>query len=101
MLQVRNLRCRYGSLEVIRGVSLHVAPGEIVALVGGNGAGKTSILRAVVGLLAPAGGEIRIGGRVTTGAPAWRSVANATVLVPEGRQLFPDMSVMDNLRVGG
>ncbi|MBN1675814.1 MAG: ABC transporter ATP-binding protein [Kiritimatiellae bacterium] len=101
MLQVRNLRCGYGSLEVIRGVSLHVAPGEIVGLIGANGAGKTSLLRAIVGLLRPWSGEIRLDGKPVTGQPAWRSVSNDLVLVPEGRQLFCDMTVRENLVIGG
>ncbi len=101
MLQVRNLRCGYGSLQVIRGVSLHVDPGEIVALIGANGAGKTSLLKAIVGLIAPLGGEVRIDGRDCTGLPPWRAVANAVALVPEGRQIFGDMTVMENLVVGG
>ena len=101
MLRVRNLHCGYGTLPVIKGISLHVAPGEIVALVGANGAGKTSLLNALVGLLPPWGGEIRVAGRVTTGQPAWRSVFNHAVLVPEGRQIFGDMTVRENLQVGG
>ena len=101
MLRVRNLRCGYGSLEVIKGVSLHVAAGEIVALVGANGAGKSSLLKALVGLLPPSAGEVRVGGRVTTGDPAWRSITHEMVLVPEGRQVFADMTVRENLVVGG
>ena len=101
MLRVRNLRCGYGSLQVIRGVSLHVDAGEIVALIGANGAGKTSLLKALVGLLPPAGGEIRIDGRPSAGQPPWRAIANSVALVPEGRQVFGDMTVMENLVVGG
>ena len=101
MLQVRNLRCGYGSLEVIKGVSFHVSPGEIVALVGANGAGKTSLMKAMVGLLTPWGGEIRVNGRRTTGQAAWRSISNEGVLVPEGRQVFGDMTVRENLVIGG
>jgi branched-chain amino acid transport system ATP-binding protein len=101
MLRVRNLRCGYGSLEVVKGVSLHVAAGEIVALVGANGAGKSSLLKAIVGLLPPWGGDVAVGGRSTTGEPPWRSVLNAVGMVPEGRQVFGDMTVEDNLLVGG
>ena len=101
MLRVRNLRCGYGSLHVIRGISLHVAPGEIVALIGANGAGKTSLLKAIVGLIPPLAGEIRIDGRDATGHPPWRAIANGVALVPEGRQIFADMTVMENLEVGG
>jgi branched-chain amino acid transport system ATP-binding protein len=101
VLRVANLRCGYGSLDVVKGVSLHVSAGEIVSLIGANGAGKTSLLKAIVGLLSPSHGEIRINGRVTTGQPAWRSISNETVLVPEGRQLFGDMTVRENLVIGG
>lgn len=101
MLRVRNLRCGYGSLEVVKGVSLHVSAGEVVALVGANGAGKSSLLKAIVGLMRPWGGEVSVGGRVTTGEPPWRSVLNAVGMVPEGRQVFGDMTVEDNLLVGG
>jgi len=101
MLRVSNLQCGYGSLKVIRGVSLHVSSGEIVALIGANGAGKTTLLNAIVGLLPPWHGIVRVDGRDTTGQPAWRSVFNSAVLVPEGRQIFGDMSVRENLIVGG
>ena len=101
MLAVRNLQCGYGSLEVIKGVSLHVAGGEIVALIGANGAGKSTLMKAIAGLHAPWRGEIRINGRVTTGQPAWRSISHRVVLVPEGRQVFADMTVHENLVLGG
>jgi branched-chain amino acid transport system ATP-binding protein len=101
LLEVRNLRCGYGSLEIVKGVSLHVSAGEIVTLIGANGAGKTSLLRAIAGLLPPWRGEIRIHGRSVVGWPPWRNVSNATVLVPEGRQLFADLTVWENLLLGG
>ena len=101
MLRIRNLRCGYGSLEVVKGVSLHVSAGEIVALIGANGAGKTSLLNAIAGLLPPWRGEIRVNGARVTGQPVWRGVSHSMVLVPEGRQLFADMTVHDNLLIGG
>ena len=101
LLQVKNLRCGYGSLEIVKGVSLHVSAGEIVTLIGANGAGKTSLLRAIAGLLPPWRGEIRIHGRSVVGWPPWKNVSNAMVLVPEGRQLFADMTVWENLLLGG
>ena len=101
MLRVRNLECGYGNLKVIKGVSLHVAEGEIVSLIGPNGSGKTSMLNAIVGLLPPWHGEIRVAGRATTGQPAWRSIFNSVVLVPEGRQIFGEMTVTENLAIGG
>jgi len=101
LLQVRNLRCGYGSLEVVHGASLHVCAGEIVGLLGANGAGKTSLLKAIIGLLPPWAGEVVIDGRPTTGQPAWRSLSNSTVLVPEGKMIFADMTVRENLLIGG
>jgi branched-chain amino acid transport system ATP-binding protein len=101
LLQVKNLRCGYGTLEVVRGASLHVCPGEIVGLLGANGAGKTTLLKAIVGLLSPWEGEVLLNGRRTTGQPAWRSISNETVLVPEGKMIFADMTVRENLMVGG
>ena len=101
LLQVKNLRCGYGSLEVVHGASFHVCPGEIVGLLGANGAGKTSLLKTVVGLMPAWGGEIWVNGRATQGQPAWRSISNSIVLVPEGRQIFADMSVRENLIIGG
>jgi branched-chain amino acid transport system ATP-binding protein len=101
LLQVRNLRCGYGSLEIVKGISLHVCAGEIVTLVGANGAGKTSLLRAITGLLPPWSGEIVVQGRNTQGLPPWKGVSNSMVLVPEGRQLFADMTVWENLLIGG
>src|SRR5512137_2443861 len=101
LLQVNNLRCGHGSLEVIHGISLHVCAGEIVGLLGANGAGKTSLLRSIVGLLPPWGGEVLVDGRSIRGQPAWRSVSNSTVMVPEGKMIFADMSVRENLLLGG
>jgi branched-chain amino acid transport system ATP-binding protein len=101
LLQVKNLRCGYGSLEVVHGASLHVCTGEIVGLLGANGAGKSSLLKAIVGLLEPWSGEVLIDGRPTTGQPAWRSISNSTMLVPEGKMIFADMTVRENLLIGG
>jgi len=101
LLSVQNLHCGYGSLEVVRGISLHVRAGEIVGLLGANGAGKTTLLKAIIGLLSPWRGVIRMDGRPVQGQPAWRSVSNAMVLVPEGRMIFGDLTVRENLLVGG
>ncbi|MCX6906158.1 MAG: ATP-binding cassette domain-containing protein, partial [Verrucomicrobia bacterium] len=101
LLQVNNLRCGYGSLEVVHGISLHVRAGEIVGLLGANGAGKSSLLKSVVGLLPPWQGEIRVDGRQTQGLPAWQSISNSMVLVPEGKMIFADMTVRENLLLGG
>ncbi len=101
LLQVKNLRCGYGSLEVVHGVSLHVCAGEIVGLLGANGAGKTSLLRALVGLLPPWKGEILVDGRPTQGQPPWNGIRNSVALVPEGKMIFADMTVRENLLIGG
>jgi branched-chain amino acid transport system ATP-binding protein len=101
LLQVKNLSASYGNLEVVRGVSLHVCRGEIVGLLGANGAGKTSLLKSIVGLLPPRCGDIFVDGRPTRGQPAWRSISSSTVLVPEGKQIFADMTVRENLLIGG
>ena len=101
LLQVRNLRAGYGSLEVVRTVSLHVCPGEIVGLLGANGAGKSTLLKSIVGLIPAWEGDVFLHGRQTVGQPGWRSISNSVVLVPEGRQMFGNMTVRDNLLVGG
>jgi len=101
LLQVKNLQCGYGSLRVVHGASLHVCAGEVVGLLGGNGAGKTSLLKALVGLLTPWAGEVIVGGRNVTGQPAWKAISNSMVLVPEGKMIFADMTVRENLLVGG
>lgn len=101
MLKVRNLRSGYHGLEVIKGVSLHVNSGEIVTLIGANGAGKSTLLKTLAGLLQPWSGEIELGGNALPRLDPWQGVERHLVLVPEGRQLFADMSVMDNLMVGG
>jgi branched-chain amino acid transport system ATP-binding protein len=101
LLQVRNLSCGHGSLEVVHGVSLHVCAGEIVGLLGANGAGKSSLLKSIVGLLPPWQGEVLVDGRPTRGQPAWRSISNSMVLVPEGKMIFADMTVRENLLMGG
>jgi len=100
MLRVRSLRAGYGGVEVLKGVSLHVDEGEIVAIVGANGAGKSTLLGAVAGLLRPWSGSVLLAGRESAGEPAEQIAARGCVLVPEGRQIFPDLSVRDNLLLG-
>ncbi|MEI6970525.1 MAG: ABC transporter ATP-binding protein [bacterium] len=101
MLRIRNLNCGYGSLCVVKGVSLHVSAGEIVSLIGANGAGKSSLMKAIAGLITPWAGEVSIHGEQTAGQPAWRCVSHEMVLIPEGRQMFADMTVHENLVIGG
>jgi branched-chain amino acid transport system ATP-binding protein len=100
VLSVRDLHAGYRDVPVLRGVSLAVGAGEIVALVGANGAGKTTTLRAISGLLAPAGGEIHFGGARIDGVPAHEVVARGLVLTPEGRKIFPSLTVRENLDLG-
>jgi branched-chain amino acid transport system ATP-binding protein len=101
VLEVRDLHAGYRDVPVLRGVSLAVGSGEIVALVGANGAGKTTMLRAIAGLLAPGGGEIHFAGARIDGVPAHEVVARGLVLTPEGRKIFPSLTVRENLDLGG
>ncbi len=100
MLTVRNLDVAYGAVTVLRRVSLHVNAGQIVALVGANGAGKTTLLKAICGLVRPRGGDVLLDGRSILRAGTERTVALGCSLVPEGRQVFGDMTVRENLVLG-
>lgn len=99
MLSVAALDCRYGLLQAVRGVTFDVTQGETLALIGANGAGKTTLLRAVAGAHRPHGGRVSFDGVDVTGLPAHRRVALGIALVPEGRRLFPGLTVEENLRV--
>jgi branched-chain amino acid transport system ATP-binding protein len=101
LLEVRDLRVRYGAIEALRGVDLSIAKGELVALIGSNGAGKSTCLKAIAGILRPVEGSVRFSGEEVGGEPAHRIVARGMALVPEGRRLFGDQSIMDNLLLGG
>ncbi len=100
-LAVEGLEVAYGGVTAVWDVALDVGEGEIVALVGGNGAGKTTTLKTISGLLRPRRGTIRLGGEDLTRLPATEIVARGVVHVPEGRKLFPAMTVRDNLLLGG
>ena len=100
MLEVDNIDVFYGPIQAISELTLHVDDGEMVALLGANGAGKTTTLRAVSGLIAPAGGSIRIGGHEAAGLPAQRVVRLGVAHLPEGRELFAEMTVRENLLLG-
>jgi branched-chain amino acid transport system ATP-binding protein len=100
MLEVRGLSAGYGRVEVLWDVDLDVAAGEVVALVGPNGAGKTTLLRAVSGLVAPTGGRVCFDGRDLAGLAPEDIVAQGIAHVPEGRRLFPGLTVRENLRIG-
>jgi branched-chain amino acid transport system ATP-binding protein len=99
MLQIRNLHVSYGAISAVRGVDLDVAAGEIVALVGANGAGKTTVARAIAGLL-PYRGEIRYAGRLLKPNSAERNLRLGVALVPEGRGILSSMTVGENLLMG-
>ena len=100
ILQVTDLRVSYGAIEALRGVSLEVRPGEVVALIGANGAGKTTTLRAVSGMLRPAGGAVRFDGDDVTGLPSHQLVARRMAHAPEGRGIFLNLTVGENLDLG-
>ena len=100
MLDVRDLRVEYGKIAAVQGVSLSVAAGEIVAVIGANGAGKSSILNAVAGIVRPAAGSIRFNGEAMTGHAAHRFIRRGIVQVPEGRMIFRTLTVLENLQVG-
>jgi branched-chain amino acid transport system ATP-binding protein len=97
LLEVQGLEVRYGAVRVLRGVSLTVDEGEVVTLIGANGAGKTTTLRAVSGLVPTAGGTVRYRGRDVRGVPAHHLVREGLVHVPEGRIIFGNLTVQENL----
>ncbi|MEJ5988685.1 ABC transporter ATP-binding protein [Ramlibacter sp. PS3R-8] len=100
LLSVRGLRSGYGAVEVLRGIDLDVAPGEIVALLGSNGAGKSTFNQTVSGLVATRAGSIRFDGRDTSHAHYRDIVGAGLIHVPEGRRIFPNLSVLENLELG-
>jgi branched-chain amino acid transport system ATP-binding protein len=100
MLQVENLHTSYGKIEALSGISLEVGGGEIVALIGANGAGKTTALKTVAGLLRAQQGRIALDGRDITRTPAHAIVRLGVSLAPEGRRIFPDLTVQENLEMG-
>lgn len=100
MLDVKQLEVTYGGIRAVKGIDLQVAPGEVVALIGANGAGKTSTLKALAGLLSPRAGTVTYDGRNVTGKPAYHLVRHGLALVPEGRGMFPRLTVAENLAMG-
>jgi len=100
MLSIENVRSAYGRIEVLHGVTLHVEPGEIVTLIGANGAGKTTLMHAISGVQPITGGAIKFAGAPIENRPAHERVAFGISQVPEGRQVFAPLSVLDNLRLG-
>jgi branched-chain amino acid transport system ATP-binding protein len=100
MLKIEGLRVNYGGIEAVKGISLEVPEKEIVTLIGANGAGKSTTLRTVSGLIKPAGGSITFLNENITGFAPDRIVSKGITLVPEGRKVFPDLSVLENLKAG-
>ena len=100
MLEVRDLRVAYGKIEAVKGISFSVDAGSVVTLIGGNGAGKTTTLRTLSGLLRPAAGEIVFEGTRIDGMPAHEIVQRGIAQSPEGRKIFPRMTVAENLELG-
>ena len=100
MLEVKDLQVYYGMIHAIKGVSFHVNEGEIIALIGANGAGKTTILHTITGLLAPKGGQVVFEGKDITKTPAHKIVELGMAHVPEGRRVFAQLSVYQNLKMG-
>ena len=100
MLKVTDLRVNYGVIPALKGISFEVNQGEVIALIGANGAGKTTTLHTVTGLISPVGGKIEFEGKDITKTPPHKIVAMGMAHVPEGRHVFPDMTVLQNLMLG-
>ncbi len=100
ILRIKDLKVNYGGIEAVKGISLDVPQGEIVTLIGANGAGKSSTLRAISGLVKPTSGTIEFEGEDITSKNPTDIVTRGITLVPEGRKIFPDLTVKENLRVG-
>ena len=99
-LDILTLRAGYGAINVLWDVSLSVETGKTTVIVGPNGAGKTTLLRAVMGLIPATSGDIRVDGQSRKAVKTWDRVADGVVMIPEGRMIFPDMTVEDNLMMG-
>lgn len=100
LLEIKGLEVGYGGIHAVKGIDFHIGQGELVALIGSNGAGKTTTLKALAGLIAPAGGEIIYDGSVLNAVPAHQRVSMGIALVPEGRGVFARLTVAENLLMG-
>ena len=101
LLKVKAIDAFYGDLQALFGVSLAVEAGQVVAVIGANGAGKSTLLKSIAGLMHPHTGEILFGGAPSTGVPAFDALRRGIALGPEGRRLFPSLTVEENLLIGG
>ena len=100
ILSIKDLKVSYGGIEAVKGISFDVKRGEIVTLIGANGAGKSSTLRSIAGLVRPSGGSISFEGQDITAADPTEIVKRGVTLVPEGRRIFADLTVLENLKIG-
>ncbi len=100
MLAIQGLKVNYGGIKAVKGIDLEIRVGELVTLIGANGAGKTTTLKAITGLLQPAGGEIRYLGASLAGMPTFKLLEQGLAMVPEGRGVFSRMTIVENLRMG-
>ena len=100
ILEVKNLHVSYGGIQAVKDISFEVPKGEVVTLIGANGAGKSSTLRSIVGLVKPAAGSITFDGAELAGLTPDQIVSKGITLVPEGRRVFPDLTVLENLKIG-
>ena len=100
LLEVRNLKVNFGGIEALKGISFDVEQGSIVTLIGANGAGKSTTLRAVSGLVTPSAGSIQLEGQEITKLDAQKVVGRGIAMVPEGRRVFPNLTVLENLKIG-
>jgi len=100
MLKIEGLKVNYGGIQAVKGISLEVPENEIVTLIGANGAGKSTTLRTVSGLIKPAEGKVTFDGEEITGRTPYEIVSRGITLVPEGRKVFPDLTVLENLKIG-
>ena len=99
-LEIENLEVRYGSVRAVRGVSFRAERGSVVGLIGPNGAGKTTTLRSIMGIVPSRSGDVRLAGRSIVGAPSEQIARLGIALVPEGRHIYGEFSVEENLRLG-
>ena len=100
MLAVENIDVYYGKVQALHGVSMKMEGNDIISVIGANGAGKTTLMKTVMGINKPKNGTISFNGKVISGMPAHRIVRESIVYVPEGREIFPEMSVYENLLMG-
>ena len=100
MLKITDLKVSYGGINAVKGVSFEVPKGSVVSLIGANGAGKSTILRTIAGLVKPVAGTVSFNDENITGTDTSNIIAKGITLVPEGRRVFPDMTVLDNINIG-